>query len=1504
MAPRPVLDGRTELDVLAQLLRAAEAAFAGLPTAARWRFARAFSRDELRDMLGQDLPDAGLMLALIYARMTGLGIERLNRAPEKHLVAFLDALGVASLPPSAAAAPLTFDLLPGSGATLIRQGALAGTVPEPGATPQMFETLDELTVVPSALVALRTIDPIRDSHGDRLGADTGPMGFAPFVGARPLPHVLHVGDLELMEAGGPLTVELPLGPAAAPDAAALDEVIALLLTLDFSFASGGARQRLAPRREGDRVALDLPEPADVETLHGVGLAAPRAGRWLHVALPRRRPDGAQTIDLAFRLAAIEVSGRNRMPDLAFADGARVDVASPFKPFGDAPAQNATFAIASREAFAKPLAAFTLHVDVAGPEVEWEYFNGKTWVRHRDVRDDQGGRALAFLQGGHLTLTPPADIARLPDAGFGFRARVQHAGYRSPPRIDRFEVAGVRSQLEQRLPRGGQELKLTEPLPPDGPALLQVDREVLVADLSGLVATLSPGFALVDHAAGAPVLRRGALPVAVRAKVEDEEEFRVVAREPIVLREQYLVADDRHREAVTVTQITAAGGNEFVLSFLPSLREAYADGATISRFVPALSAVADGREVDLDRPLQPFGGEAGIGRAFQLSWTPDELPETFEIEVEAEVARPTAVLRWEYLAGARWQPVERVSDGTQGLTGTGEIEFGSLPDIARGDVNGQEGYWLRARLAAGDYGRPLAFEPVDLRDPSRGFRPREDTGNLVPPVVESLAISYRAARRPTVITENAFFLQEFDAGGGDVVPFVPASALPAPYDDAEPALYFGFDRPFPEQPVTLYAALAPPQVAGRVSRANRLVAANGAGREQVSWDYFDGRMWAPLAVLDGTDDLTVSGSIKFLAPLNMAPRARFDLTERFWIRARVPSSSAFDPTRLLGVFLNTALASQSEAVDGEVLGSGTATRDQTFRLARVPVLSGPAIEVREPELPHEVDRATIEREEGADAVQLRSDPATREQTVWVRWHQVPAFTGSGPRSRHYLLDHGSGRVIFGDGERGMPLPSGANNVVVRYRTGGGPGGNLGPGAIAQIKSPLPGVASVTNPVGADGGAEAENEAAAVARGPRSLGHRSLAVTAPEIEQLALEVAGTYLARARALANLDRELRFRPGWVTLLIVPRAADARPLPGAELVRRVRQGLATRTFVGIQGRLSVIGPGYVRVAVEATIVPVDLDEAAAVRSRAVAALDRFLHPLNGGPERTGWAFGRDVYLSEVCEVLEQVEGVDHVEEVRLLSDRMQERLVLAGALTLPGTIPEGSRVCAADGRKVALLAEPLRPGAAIASLALSGFRPGDTVAPATPAEVVRSDGASIVLRPEVPPLVRRSGGIVARDGALRSTIRSPVRLLAGGEVRCEVGESLARQLQPSERVIAFHPRLLRVAAVRRDPAGGPALEVEPFVSDVDLPAGAWIASLDGRVRLPLRTPVPANAVTTDLSLEGFGAGERATVRPANGEPLEAEIAEVRAVEEIVYLDPNFLVTSGRHRIGLAFEGT
>ena len=51
-----------------------------------------------------------------------------------------------------------------------------------------------------------------------------------------------------------------------------------------------------------------------------------------------------------------------------------------------------------------------------------------------------------------------------------------------------------------------------------------------------------------------------------------------------------------------------------------------------------------------------------------------------------------------------------------------------------------------------------------------------------------------------------------------------------------------------------------------------------------------------------------------------------------------------------------------------------------------------------------------------------------------------------------------------------------------------------------------------------------------------------------------------------------------------------------------------------------------------------------------LAAIDRFLDPMAGGPDGRGWPFGRDVYRSEVLQVIDNVPGVDYVESLELFA--------------------------------------------------------------------------------------------------------------------------------------------------------------------------------------------------------------------------------------------------------------
>jgi hypothetical protein len=49
-------------------------------------------------------------------------------------------------------------------------------------------------------------------------------------------------------------------------------------------------------------------------------------------------------------------------------------------------------------------------------------------------------------------------------------------------------------------------------------------------------------------------------------------------------------------------------------------------------------------------------------------------------------------------------------------------------------------------------------------------------------------------------------------------------------------------------------------------------------------------------------------------------------------------------------------------------------------------------------------------------------------------------------------------------------------------------------------------------------------------------------------------------------------------------------------------------------------------------------------------AINHFFDPLTGGPEGSGWPFGRDVYRSEVMKVIDEVPGVDYVASLALVA--------------------------------------------------------------------------------------------------------------------------------------------------------------------------------------------------------------------------------------------------------------
>ena len=194
--------------------------------------------------------------------------------------------------------------------------------------------------------------------------------------------------------------------------------------------------------------------------------------------------------------------------------------------------------------------------------------------------------------------------------------------------------------------------------------------------------------------------------------------------------------------------------------------------------------------------------------------------------------------------------------------------------------------------------------------------------------------------------------------------------------------------------------------------------------------------------------------------------------------------------------------------------------------------------------------------------------------------------------------------------------------------------------------------VTNPAPAIGGEAAETLAHAIGRAIELMETPQRAVTLHDYETLALQTPGVRLARVTALTNLHPSFPcFKaPGLIILIILPYLPADRPTPSLGLRRTVRAYLNPRRIVGT--RIEVVGPSYREVAVRARITVSNGTDKAGLRQKIAEALNNFLHPLRGGPDGAGWPLGRDVYRSEILQVIDDVLGVDHVLSLALITER------------------------------------------------------------------------------------------------------------------------------------------------------------------------------------------------------------------------------------------------------------
>jgi len=387
--------------------------------------------------------------------------------------------------------------------------------------------------------------------------------------------------------------------------------------------------------------------------------------------------------------------------------------------------------------------------------------------------------------------------------------------------------------------------------------------------------------------------------------------------------------------------------------------------------------------------------------------------------------------------------------------------------------------------------------------------------------------------------------------------------------------------------------------------------------------------------DGTGGLRRSGLIRFPVPAAFAGHDSLRLT---LATERVGHA---EPPRLAAVYLGAALAHHRWR---RTIGPETADPAEPLWKAlkggvdRWLPISGQTLT-----LPPELSPAL---EDGFELVLFDGEGGKRS------WTRVSNLASLSAEDYGFTLDRAHGLLAFGDGYNGR-VPAAAD-IRITLDLGGGTAGNHAAGMEWRRLADDPAGLRLRSAVDAIDGAEAESATDARARVGASLAERHRAVTAADYAQLVETAPGMGRHRAHVVPGYDPNFpcRYISDAVTVFVVPRTGLEVVAPRTDdgalaAIRTLLEGarmLTTRVFVA----RPVFRPVALEIGLRAGTG--DAESFVARLKRVFAA---YFHPAEGGPDGTGWPFGRALRPSELVRVAQEAVADDV--EVERVSIRFED---------------------------------------------------------------------------------------------------------------------------------------------------------------------------------------------------------------------------------------------------------
>lgn len=440
------------------------------------------------------VPRPGEAMVRIFGRLSELLIQRLNRLPEKHFLAFLNEAGVEPLPPRPASAEVVFTpAKDAASVTRVSAGTQVATKKTADRPEIVFETERDLNVVKGVLTSCLAVDPVKLSDRSNIAVGASGGSFAAFAGEVERERILYLSDDVLF---------------AFEDDASRENAE---LTLNFTFSRPGC-----PDYDGWRVEWLCFDGTTWRNLVTAGQGSvvdntadfSQDGSVVFSKLPLLVPypftDKITTAHLACRLTG--GTAREHLPEITTLTAARnivianapprpadllqcaihagsallpLPTADEFFPFGQGPGRLDAFYLRCDEAFAKEGAVVELNLDLIGLDagdsgteltnlrVEWAYAAASGWkVLGTSSRSAVAGTILdfkdetrGFTQGGaglKIAFTAPSGAEAFDatqvgqEKGLWLRARIIAGGFWADSYFREVRIPVARPPLVKKL----------------------------------------------------------------------------------------------------------------------------------------------------------------------------------------------------------------------------------------------------------------------------------------------------------------------------------------------------------------------------------------------------------------------------------------------------------------------------------------------------------------------------------------------------------------------------------------------------------------------------------------------------------------------------------------------------------------------------------------------------------------------------------------------------------------------------------------------------------------------------------------------------------------------------------------------------------------------------------------------------------------------------------------------------------------------------------------------